>query len=211
MISEVRKSLLFDNSAVWTKKDWNPLFDVTMGSFDGTEACELVGLYVLNKIKPLLGTSNRRLYRDDGLAILYKANGPRLDRLRKYIISLFKDARLSITIVTNLIETDFLDVSFNVNIGKYFPFKILNNIPSYIHSKSNHLPSNIKQLPSITNKRISNLPSDKTKFNKAKITCEAALKTVNTTKRTAAASKIELFLIIVNGWRPKRLILPKVS
>ena len=86
-----------------------------MGSFDGAEVCELVGLYLLNKIKPLLDSNNVGLYRDDGLAIVHKANGPKVDRLRKDIISLFKDEGLSITIDTNLIETDFLDVSFNLN------------------------------------------------------------------------------------------------
>ena len=54
-----------------------------MGSFDGAEVCELAGLYLLNKIKPLLGSSNVSLYRDDGLAIVHKANGPKVDRLRK--------------------------------------------------------------------------------------------------------------------------------
>ena len=65
---------------VWLKKDGNPLFDVTMDSFDGTEKCELVGLYLKNKIKPLLGNSNVGLYKDDGLAIVSKANGPKLER-----------------------------------------------------------------------------------------------------------------------------------
>ena len=139
-----------------------------MGSFDGAEVCELAGLYLLNKIKPLLGSSNVSLYRDDGLAIVHKANGPKVDRLRKDIISLFKYEGLSVTIDTNLIETDFSDVSFNLNTGKYFPFKKPNNTPLYIHSKSNHPPSIIKQLPSMTNKRISSLSCDET--DKAKIT-----------------------------------------
>ena len=147
-----------------------------MGSFDSAEVCELVGLYLLNKIKSLLGSNNVGLYRDDGLAIVHKASGPKVDRLRKDIISLFKDEGLSITIDTNLIETDFLDVSFNLNTGKYFPFRKPNNAPLYIHSKSNHPPSIIKQLPSMTNKRISSLSCDETEFSKAKITYETALK-----------------------------------
>ena len=147
-----------------------------MGSLDGAEVCELVGLYLLNKIKPLLDSNNAGLYRDDGLAIVHKANGPKVDRLRKDIISLFKDEGLSITIDTNLIETDFLDVSFNLDTGKYFPFKKPNNTPLYIHSKSNHPPSIIKQLPSMTNKRISSLSCDETEFNKAKIMYEMVLK-----------------------------------
>ena len=142
-----------------------------MGSFEDAEVCELVGLYLLNKIKSLLLSSNVGLYRDDGLAIVHKANGPKVDRLRKDIISLFKDEGLSITIDTNLIETDFLDVSFNLNTGKYFLFRKPYNAPLHIHSKSNHPPP-IKQLPSVTNKRISSLSCDENEFNKAKITYE---------------------------------------
>ena len=175
-INHARKYLLFDDSGALVKKNGNPLFDVTMGSFDGAEVCELVGSYLLNKIKPLLGSSNVGLCRDDGLAIVHKANRPKVDRLRKDIISLFKDEGLSITIDTNLIETDFSDVSFNLNTGKYFPFKKPNNTPIYIHSESTHPLSIIKQLPLMTNKRISSLPCDEIEFNKAKITYETALK-----------------------------------
>ena len=147
-----------------------------MGSFDGAEVCELVGSYLLNKIKPLLGSSNVGLCRDDGLTIVHKANGPKVDRLRKDIISLFKDKGLSITIDTNLIEIDFSDVSFNLTTGKYFPLKKPNNAPIYIHSESTHPLSIIKQLPLMTNKRISSLPCDEIEFNKGKITYETALK-----------------------------------
>ena len=77
---------------------------------------------------------------------------------------------------TNLIKTDVLDISFILNTGKYFPFKKPNNTPLYIHSKSNHPLPIMKQLPSMTNKRISNLFCDETEFNKAKITYETALK-----------------------------------
>ena len=41
------KSLLFDKTSVWVKKD-NPDFDVTVETCDGAEMCELVGLYLLN-------------------------------------------------------------------------------------------------------------------------------------------------------------------
>ena len=76
---------------------------------------ELVELYPLTEIKPLSGSSNKGLYRDDGLAIVHKGNGPKVERLRKGIINLFKDKGLSIIIDRNLIEADFLDVSLNLN------------------------------------------------------------------------------------------------
>ena len=46
MSSRVLK-ILFDKTSVWVKKD-NPDFDVTMGSYDGAEVYELIGLYLLN-------------------------------------------------------------------------------------------------------------------------------------------------------------------
>ena len=50
------------------KKAWSNLFDVTMGSYDGAETCELVGAFLLHNIKEKYG-KNFGLYRDDGLGI----------------------------------------------------------------------------------------------------------------------------------------------
>ena len=36
-----------------------------MGRYDGIEVSELVGLYLLNKFEPPIGTENTWLYRDD--------------------------------------------------------------------------------------------------------------------------------------------------
>ena len=41
----------------------------TMGSYDGAEVCELVGLFILNDLCNEYGKDNIGLYRDDGLAI----------------------------------------------------------------------------------------------------------------------------------------------
>ena len=168
--------MLFHDGKEWVKKEGNPLFDVTMGSYDGAEVCELVRLYLLGKLAPLIVTKNVGLYRDDGLAVIHQANGPNMDRIRKDIIALFKSEGLSITIHTNLIETDFLDVSFNLEIVKFFPYKKPKNIPLYIHSESNYPPSIINKLPSMTNRRNSNLSCNENEFNKAKPLYESALK-----------------------------------
>ena len=45
--NEARKSLLFDGSNIWIKKQGR-LFDVSMGAYDVTEMCEFVGTYMLN-------------------------------------------------------------------------------------------------------------------------------------------------------------------
>ena len=92
-----------------------------MGSYDGAEVCELVLLYFLGKLAPPIGTKIVGLYRNDGLAVIHQANGPKMDKIRKDIIALFKSERVSITINTNLIETDFLHASFNLEMEKKFP------------------------------------------------------------------------------------------
>ena len=147
-----------------------------MGSYDGAEVCELVGLYLLGKLAPLIGTKSVGFYRDDGLAVIHQTNGPKMDRIRKDIIALLKSEGLSITIDTKLIETDFLDVSFNLEMNKSFPYRKPSNTSLYIHSESNHPPSIIKQLPSMTKKRISNLSCNEHEFSKAKTLYESALK-----------------------------------
>ena len=53
VIMHARKSLLFENNNVWCKRDNADLFDVTMGSHDGAEVCELVGLLLLDKLKTI--------------------------------------------------------------------------------------------------------------------------------------------------------------
>ena len=40
-----------------------------MGCYDGAEVCELVGTYILNKLKNITSKENIGLYRDDGLGI----------------------------------------------------------------------------------------------------------------------------------------------
>ena len=42
-IKQIRKSLLFQNNVAWKKKTTTSCFDVTMGSYNGAEVCELVG------------------------------------------------------------------------------------------------------------------------------------------------------------------------
>ena len=46
-IMHCRKSLLFNNSEIWIKKEGSKDFDVTMGSFDCAEICYLVDVCIL--------------------------------------------------------------------------------------------------------------------------------------------------------------------
>ena len=174
-IMHARKSLLFCQDDVWVKKN-NPEFDVTMGSYDGAEVCELVGLFLLDTIKKECPGLELGLYRDDGLGVTRNLSGPQSEQLRKKLFKIFKSCGLKITLDCNLTQVDFLDVTFNLHSEKYWPYRKPNNEPLYIHTESNHPPSIIKQLPAMIEARVSATACDEHEFTKVKPDYDAALK-----------------------------------
>ena len=44
IIKHGRKSLLFNENKAWKKKDTDTTFDVKIGSYDGAELCDLIGI-----------------------------------------------------------------------------------------------------------------------------------------------------------------------
>ena len=91
IIMHSRKSLLFSNTYIWINKNEDTDLDMTMGSFDGAELCELVGLYILYILDEKYGKSRIGLYRNDGLACFGYTSGPQADRIRKDFIKIFKE------------------------------------------------------------------------------------------------------------------------
>ena len=73
-----------------------------MGSYDGAEVCELVGIYLLSQVTQVVDNADVGLYRDDGLAVMRNVGKPEVERRKKRIIKLFKDNGLSITILDSL-------------------------------------------------------------------------------------------------------------
>ena len=91
-----------------------------MGSFDGAETCELVGLYLLSKLTPVVG-NNIGLYRDDGLAALNRT--PReIENIKKHICKTFNEHNLKSTIEANMKAVNFLDVTLDLNASTYKPY-----------------------------------------------------------------------------------------
>ena len=112
----------------------------------------------------------------NGLAAIKRTSRTILDKMRKDRISLFKEESRSITIDTNLIETNLLDVIFNLATGRLFLFSKPYNVTLYKNVKSNHLSTIIKDLPKMINKRLSELSCNKNEFDKAKLLYEKLLK-----------------------------------
>ena len=150
-----------------------------MGSYDGAEICELVGLFILDSLEKRFNI-NLGLYRDDGLSALTTMSGRLADKRRKYLSSFFKsEFGLKITAKANLKIVNFLDITFDLTNGTYKPYRKPNDEPLYINRLSNHPPSIIRQLPSSINKRINKLSCNQETFNEAAPLYNGALKRSN--------------------------------
>ena len=174
VIKHSRRSLLFNGGANWIKKDGSE-FDVTMGSYDGAEVCELVGLYMLNSLTQRFGKECIGLYRDDG-AMAQTLSKKQADKARKDIIAIFKSCKFTITVEILLSRMNFLDVTVDLPSEKYWPYRKPNNNPLYIHSKSNHPPAVLKHLPKNITERLSSISCNQEEFDKSKPIYEEALK-----------------------------------
>ena len=75
----------------------------------------------LTQLSNILPVESFGRYRDDGLAILSGISGPDTERIIKNIRHLFKTNYLKITIEAGMQQTDFLDVTFSADNGKYWP------------------------------------------------------------------------------------------
>ena len=163
IIIQAKNSLLFSENEVWCKKDTNSNFDVTMGSFDGAETCELVGAYLLSQL-PTAYRKDIGLYRDDGLSAFN--NPPReIERIKKEICKLFSDNKLKLTMEANKKCVNFLDITFDLRTGTYKPYTKPGNIPQYVNVQSNHPPSILRRIPETINQRLSRISSDKQSFD----------------------------------------------
>ena len=81
----------------------------------------------------------------------------------------------TVYIYANVVQANFLDVTFNLQCDKYWPYRKPNDHPLYIHSRSNHPPSIKKQLPSMLTERLSQLSCNQHMFNKATVVYQEAM------------------------------------
>ena len=162
IIIHAKNSILVYQQQSWQKKGVTT-FDVTVGSYDGAETCELLGSFLLSQLQVL--DINIGLYRDDGLAISNAT--PRVtENIKKEICRVFNQNGLRITIEANK-QIINLDVTFNLSNSTYQPFTKPNTTLQYVHRESNHPPITTKNIPAGINKRLSSLSSDKASFDRA--------------------------------------------
>ena len=176
LIMACRKSVLFSNDKVWTKKSND--FDVPMGAQDGAEIVELTGIYLLKEVDKFLTThgekSHAGLYRDDGLIYLENANGPLISKIEKVLHRIFKRNQLKISIMQTGHTVNFLDVTMSTD-GTLKPYKKPNSSLKYVNRSSNHPPSIPKNILSSIQKRLNTISSSEEVFNEAKAAYQQAL------------------------------------
>ena len=175
IILQAKQSLLFNKGNPWQKRNTQSLFDVTMGSYDGAETCELVGTYLLSQLKEIPCSMQIGLYRDDGLAVLDQTP-QKIEKIKKEICKVFAKNNLRITIEANKKVVNFLDVTLDLTTQTYKPYSKPTTTPLYVHSKSNHPPCIIKNIPEAINKRLSEISSDEEVFKKAAPPYQEALR-----------------------------------
>ena len=79
------------------KKD-NSDFNITMGSYDGAEVCELVGLYIQDILTKEFHHNKIGLHRGDGFGCFENLSGPESEKVKKKSCEIFKESGLSITV-----------------------------------------------------------------------------------------------------------------
>ena len=90
---------------------------------------------------------NIGLYREDGLAA-FNGTPQEIEKIKKGICNVFCDNDLKITVEANTTKVNSLDVTLDLTSGKYYPYTKEGNIPPYVHTKSNHPPTILKNIPS---------------------------------------------------------------
>ena len=84
---------------------------------------------LLHELNKTIKNQHLGLYRDDGLEIINSKSGPVIERIKKIISIIFQNNGLKITTESNLLQTDFLDITLNLTTGKYWPYRKPGHIP----------------------------------------------------------------------------------
>ena len=64
--------------------------DVTIGAYDGTEGCRLIGILILSLLIKYVNKNHIGLYRDEGI-FLKNNSGPEAEKLKENIQKSFKE------------------------------------------------------------------------------------------------------------------------
>ena len=113
-----KMSILVSDNTSWVKKgDTN--FDVTMGAWDGAEACDLVGLYLLSKLQHL--PIKVGAYRDDVLAVC-SLTPFQVEKVKQQVVDVFQEYGLKVKAIANTKVANFLDITLDLDNQVHRPY-----------------------------------------------------------------------------------------
>ena len=96
--------------------------------------------------------------------------------MKKNICRVFEKNGLKITTEANSQVVNFLNITLNLSNGIFKPFMKDNDTPTYVHNKSNHPQTVLKNIPLGVNRRLSKISANESVFNAAAPPYQEALK-----------------------------------
>ena len=163
----LKTSLLLDGRDFLGKKG-DDNFDIQMDAWDSAESTDIVGLFLLSKVKNLKVNKqsvNSGKYRDDGL-LVSRMTARNSDRFKKKLHELYGYYGLRLKIENcNVKIVNFLDITLNLNRGTYHLYMKPNNILKYINSQSNHPQASVKNTVKNISNRLSRNSANEEIFN----------------------------------------------
>ena len=144
----------------------------SIGSLDGAEVCELVGLFILSKLQNL--NIKLGLYRDDALGVC-DLRPRQAELLKKKLCRALEEYGLKITVEANVKSVNFLDVNLSLSTNTFKPYMKPNDTPLYVHKQSNHPKGILRNIPLSVNKRLSCISANENVFKECSQPYQEAL------------------------------------
>ena len=118
----------------------------------------------LDGFKHTFSLKNTDLYRDDGITVLPNSFGFKVEKLNKQTQSIFESVGLQVTVESQKVITNSLDVKLNLNDHSYMPYKKPKANFMYVNKSSRHPKIILKQISNIINERLNNRSSKEENF-----------------------------------------------
>ena len=161
-ILKSKDTFLYYENRNWVKRSGT--FNIGIGTYDGGETTDIVGLFLLSKLQNLGFVSGA--YRDDGIGISNLS--PRQnEKMKDKLSQIFNSYGLKLDIKVNLSVVDYLDITMNLRTGSYAPYMKPGDVKHYVHRLSNHPPAVLRNIPQNINDRLCRLSSSKEIFLQA--------------------------------------------
>ena len=125
------------------------------------------GLFIYLRYKEkekIFCEGNFGIYCDDGLAVVDILLGPDMYRKVEQIRKVFKNIGFDVTIKANFFDTDFLDVTLDIQNESHKLYRKPNAHMFYVNSKSNHPEHVLKYLLVAVNNPLQKVSSSQSIF-----------------------------------------------